>query len=304
MYILEAGEGVFLLRFFPDGRRLLAGVAAADKTVSFDVWTLPDGGRVRLGLPPRLKLESWWYSGYGNAVAVHPDGERCYVAWDGRLYAFRTADGTPLPVPKDVKAHQVILSPDGGRMLAAYVTPSRKQLYALRTGGEDGAVERRPTPQTFWQLGGFLPDGERVVMIHDSVRVVTFATGEEHAAVRYPAGHAYQPQVSPDGRYFGVIGYSSFYVYDLPDLGKPRRLTSTRSSGDYVSFAFHPGGRALAVIHGGPTLVKVYDPATLRPLHTFKWKLGPLGAVAYSPDGALAAAGSQDGRIVVWDVDE
>jgi WD40 repeat protein len=31
--------------------------------------------------------------------------------------------------------------------------------------------------------------------------------------------------------------------------------------------------------------------------------VGPLRSVAISPDGCLAAAGSGDGRIVVWDVE-
>ena len=60
----------------------------------------------------------------------------------------------------------------------------------------------------------------------------------------------------------------------------------------------------MAVIHGGPTLVKVYDLGTLKQIHKWTWKLGPLRSVAYSPDGTVGAAGSDDGRIVVWDVDE
>ncbi len=39
-------------------------------------------------------------------------------------------------------------------------------------------------------------------------------------------------------------------------------------------------------------------------LHKWNWKLGPFQSVAYSPDGTVGAAGSEDGRIVVWDVDE
>jgi WD40 repeat protein len=60
----------------------------------------------------------------------------------------------------------------------------------------------------------------------------------------------------------------------------------------------------VAVIHGGPTLVKEYDLSTLERVWTWQWKLGPLQSVAYSPDGNLGAAGSRDGRIVLWDVDE
>ena len=303
MLVLQAGDSVMQLQFLPDGRRLLAWVLSAQKVVNFDVWTLPDGGRVRLPLP-RLDLKSWWNAGCGNAVAVHPTGESCYVAWDGRLFSFRTTDGTPRPAPEGVRAHQAVLSPGGDRLLAADLTHDRKQLAALTADASGGTVVWcRPLPPQFRHVAGFLPDGERFVTIADMVRISTFATGDEQAATRYPAGHAYQPQLSPDGRYLGVIGYGSMYLFDTAALGKPRRITSTRTYGNFVSFAFHPNGRTLAVIHGGPTLVKIYDLGTLRLVRKYNWKLGPLGCVAFSPDGVLGAAGSDDGRIVLWDVD-
>ena len=33
------------------------------------------------------------------------------------------------------------------------------------------------------------------------------------------------------------------------------------------------------------------------------WNIGRLRSIAFSPDGTLAAAGSDTGRIVVWDVE-
>jgi WD40 repeat protein len=305
MLVLQADDSVIQLRFLPDGRRLLAWVLSAQKVLNFDVWTLPDGGRVRLPLP-RLDIQSWWYwANHGNAVAVHPTGEWCYIAWAGRLFSFRTADGTPRPVPEGVRAHQVVLSPSGDRLLAAHLTRDRGQLAALTADASgDTVVWRRPLPPEFRHVAGFLPDGERFVTIAGhAVRISTFATGNEQAAARYPAGHAYQPQLSPDGRHLGVIGYGSMYLFDTAVLGKARRITSTRTYGNFVSFAFHPDGRTLAVIHGGPTLVKLYDLGTLRLVRKYNWKLGPLECVAFSPDGMLGAAGSRDGRIVLWDVD-
>jgi WD40 repeat protein len=304
MLVLQGGDSVIRLQFFPDGRRLLAWVLSEQKVVSLDVWTPLEGGRVRLPLP-RLNIESWWSPGHqGNAVAIHPTGELCYVAWGGRLSSFRTTDGTPRPVPEGVRAHQVVLSPGGDRLLAADLTYGRRQLTALTADASGGTVVwRRPMPPEFHHVAGFLPDGERFVTIADMVHICTFATGDEQAATRYPSGHAYQPQLSSDGRHLGVIGYGSMYLFDTAALGKPRRITSTRTYGNFVSFAFHPEGRTLAVIHGGPTLVKVYDLGTLRLVRKYTWKLGPLGAVAFSPDGMLGAAGSRDGRIVLWDVD-
>jgi WD40 repeat protein len=304
MLVLQAGDSVIRLQFLPDGRRLLAWLLSAQRVVNLDVWTLPAGGRVRLPVP-RLGVDSWWNSAFqGHAVAVHPSGESCYVAWEGQLFAFRTTDGTPQPVPEGVRANQAILSPGGDRLLAADLTHGRRQLAALTVDASgDTVVWRRPQPPQFRHVAGFLPDGERFVTISDRVCINRFATGDEQAATRYPAGHAYQPQLSPDGRHLGVIGYGSMYLFDTAALGKPRRITSTRTYGNFISFAFHPDGRTLAVIHGGPTLVKIYDLETLRLVRKYNWKLGPLASVAFSPDGMLGAAGSRDGRIVLWDVD-
>ncbi len=308
MDVLRVGDSVIQLRFLPDGRRLLVRIESDDRALSYDVLTLPGGERVPLQLPRRC-FGDWDNPRRGNAVAVHPSGEWCYVAWGGRLFAFHTADGTPRPAPADVKAHQVVLSPNGERLVAAYVGRGRasQHLYALTADAAGAAVVwDRAMPASFRHVAGFLSDGERFVTVEEQIRIRAFASGDEQAAVRYPAGHATQPQLSPDGRRLGVIGYGSMYVYDTAPLSKSRRLAGTnrgQSFGNFVSFAFHPDGRTLAVIHGGPTLLKVYDVATLRLTRMYRWKLGPLGCVAFSADGMLGAVGSRDGRILIWDVD-
>src|SRR5262245_53189117 len=157
MRVLEVSENVFLLQFLPDNRRLLVGHADEGRRVTFDVQALPNGERVPLKVP-RADLDSWWYQAwYGNAVAVHPSGEVCYIAWAGRLHAFRTADGKSLPVPKEVQAHQVVLSPDGGRLLAAHCTDYQRQLFAVKTAPKGGTVVWRKTlPPAFSQAAGVL----------------------------------------------------------------------------------------------------------------------------------------------------
>jgi WD40 repeat protein len=304
MRVLEVGGDVFLLRFLPDSRRLVVGTADEAQNVTLAVLALPDGERVPLPVP-RANLISWWhYAGYGNMLAGTPGGEVCYVAWAGHLYAFRTADGTSLPVPGEVQAHQVVLSPDGDRLLAAHYTQEKRQCFAVTTGPNGGSVVWRKTvPPEFVQLAGFLPDGERFVTVDGAVRIRSFDTGEPLAASRARPMGAGQPEISRDGHHLGLVGYGNMYFWDLTGLEKPRKIGGSSNFGDFRSFAFHPDGRTVAIIHGGPTLVKVYELATLKRVQTWKWKLGPLRSVAYSPCGDLGAAGSQDGRIVVWDVD-
>jgi WD40 repeat protein len=305
MRVLEVGDSVIQLRFLPDGRGLLAGVASEKGVVNFDLCSLAGGARTRLKLP-RLEFQVSRDSQYSNAAAVHPSGAWCYVAWSGRLFSCRTADGSPRPVPGGVRAHQVALSPAGDRLLAAQATlAGHRQLSALTVAAAGDAVVWQQVPPRGISLAGFLPDGERFVTVDDAVRVRTFATGDQQVAGRHRPAGTEQAQLSPDGRHLGMVGYSSMYLFDMTALGKPRRIASSSGNyGNFVSFAFHPNGRTLAVIHGGPTLVKVYDLGTLRLVHKYNWKLGPLGCVTFSPDGTLGAVGSKDGRVLVWDVDE
>src|SRR5262245_36018531 len=102
MRVLDVGGDVFLLRFLPGSQRLFVATADESRNVTFAVLSLATGERVPLPVPGAM-LDSWWYDCfYGNPVAVSPAGDACYVAWHGSLYAFRTADGKPLPVPKGV----------------------------------------------------------------------------------------------------------------------------------------------------------------------------------------------------------
>jgi WD40 repeat protein len=304
MRVLEDAGNIHLLRFLPGGRRLLTAVTAFSPSLWFEVWSLPDGTRVRAQLP-ELDLRAWWDVGQGSAVAVHPSGEWCDIAWAGRLYSFHTVDGSPRPPPANVPAHQVALSPDGSHLVAAHITPEAKELYSVRLDAPTRAPARRELRPTFRHLVGFLPDGERIVTVDDAVRVGTASSDQDHATAAYPAEQALWPGLSPDGRHLGVLSRGSLYLYDPAALGKPRKIAGRQAgaAADLESFAFHPGGKIVAIVHGDTKTVKVYDLATLGRVQAWNWKAGMLGAVAFSPDGLVGAAGSRTGRIVLWDVD-
>jgi WD40 repeat protein len=48
---------------------------------------------------------------------------------------------------------------------------------------------------------------------------------------------------------------------------------------------------------------RLWDSATGAEKRSFDWGIGQVLVAAVSADGTLCAAGSKDGRIVVWDVD-
>jgi WD40 repeat protein len=68
-----------------------------------------------------------------------------------------------------------------------------------------------------------------------------------------------------------------------------------------TAMAVHPRGPVACARTNGT--VTFWDADKREQLRTLDWKAGRLVSVAFSPDGALAAAGTEDGKIVVWDVD-
>ena len=48
---------------------------------------------------------------------------------------------------------------------------------------------------------------------------------------------------------------------------------------------------------------RTWDVATGAAKQTYDWRLGKLYSAAFAPDGLIAAAGTEDGKIIVWDND-
>jgi WD40 repeat protein len=81
------------------------------------------------------------------------------------------------------------------------------------------------------------------------------------------------------------------------------RLTLSHDNNhQYTGLAYHPSGWFLAATNNDKT-VKFIDTTTWQLIRTFTWDIGKMRSIAFSPDGLLAAAGSDKGRVVVWDFD-
>ena len=91
-------------------------------------------------------------------------------------------------------------------------------------------------------------------------------------------------------------------IWDARNLDRqPKKLLNDNRK-HFTGIAFHPTGRYLAAT-SNDTTVKLYDTATWQVAKAFAWDIGRLRSVAFSSDGMLAAAGSDKGKVVVWDVD-
>lgn len=192
----------------------------------------------------------------------------------------------------------------------------RERATSRLTGWAEGRY-RKPvweatTRGQVWSPPLFLPGGESFVWIEYrrdpdrgwlSYRVTrSCANGAELSLSPPLAEVPDRAALSPDGTRLACCARDRLDIY--PAVGSWTQPTTIKNDNKkhFTGIAFHPSGRYLAATSNDET-VKLYDTTTWEVARTFTWDLGPMRSIAFSPDGALAAAGSDTGKVVVWDVD-
>ncbi len=105
-----------------------------------------------------------------------------------------------------------------------------------------------------------------------------------------------------DTRLVAVAGHSLF-SYDLTRSAKaPVKNVSGVNRKHFTGIAVHPDGRRVLATCNDET-VREYDAVTLQELRAYAWQVGRLRCVAIAHDGLTAAAGSDTGKVVVWDLE-
>lgn len=162
----------------------------------------------------------------------------------------------------------------------------------------------------------FLLDGTRFLVIEGWAGVGTdfgtnfvtrdARTGEVLSVARWDNRNRDRPYESPtasaDRQLIATRGAARIAVYQADDFAAKPVLLKNDGRKHFTALAFHPSGRFLAATSNDAT-VKLYDTATWEVARTFTWDIGRMRSIAFSPDGTLAAAGSDSGKVVVWDVD-
>ncbi len=167
---------------------------------------------------------------------------------------------------------------------------------------------------------GFVADGTRILVVfmrygnfpieeavqrvrggrpieQEIVRVLNTETGQDVAECRGERSTL----TGPNGELLYLRG-PSFRILDTSRLDQPA-ITRTNSSGEeYTAAAFSPDGKLFATTSNDAT-VTMWDTATWEPIRQFGWEIGRLRAVAFAPDGLTCAAGSDTGKVVLFDVD-
>ena len=173
--------------------------------------------------------------------------------------------------------------------------PKRK----IATKGSDGFMCRGVA---------FIPPGKALVAAEDKpvekpARLhVLSATGRTQHVLTTKLQMVQQLITSTDGRLLAAQFTRSILVWNMTAITRPPISLMNDNRQGCTGIAFYPSGRYLAATSNDQT-VKLYDTETWEFTKTFTWDIGRMRSIAFSPDGMLAAAGSDTGKVVVWDVD-
>lgn len=135
-----------------------------------------------------------------------------------------------------------------------------------------------------------------------TVTVRSASSGDVVKTLQSPNHIASKCRVCPQGRLCSVLACRAIVVWESDGSSEPVARVTNGNRKSFTDLAFHPSGRYLAAT-SNDTTVKLYDTESWQVAKTFTWNVGRLRSIAFSPDGTLAAVGSDSGKIVVWDVD-
>jgi WD40 repeat protein len=230
------------------------------------------------------------------------------VKWRTRDLQLNWPDGAHLIYP-----YALALSQDGNRLLVGFGWQRLNQQGGVWTYHlTDCRLDTSKAPQTQEvdsRIGtvAIAPDGIRWVMSQgqdrqQSISLFDRFVGEPLVRVDVPGLRIGKPTFSPDGQYLAAINSAKTAIVMRADQLTIIGFLETNTKKHLNDFAFSPDSSKI-ITGAGDGSVRVWETARAKLINSFDWNVGPVTAVAFSPDGLLCAAGGKSGQIVVWDVD-
>jgi WD40 repeat protein len=249
-------------------------------------------------------------------VAVSPDGR--WLAW---IYGFQvwvhdTQTGTRRRLATLIREPPATLrfSPDGRTLVVGGY--NRNQVWDVPAWTPRSTWDRVLEAGRFPGITrclAFCPDGALLaaghLLAHDfvdrrryDIRLHDPVTGARLRRLNTPTplGEVTSLSFHPGGRLLAGTHGTSWHVWDVESGEVVVGEKTARQQ--FPAAAFAPDGRHLALSRSDLT-VRFLDTQTWKEKAAFKWNIGRVACLAFSPDGMKLAGGGNKGIVAVWDVD-
>jgi WD40 repeat protein len=296
------------LAWSPDG----AVLAAGGLQHGVELWRPADRKPRPVRLPPETRSAAGLgVLADGRVVAVN----KGFDVADRRVWVWSPPDGPLVPFP-DADMGLVRGADVHASGLVAVVLwaerPVTHTLTVYRAGAEGVApVWSQPLSDGLHPVR-FFPSGDRLVhaernpdgvgRVPTRILIRDVSDGRELTRIPDVPEAPDHIAVSDDGRLLAALDQWAVRAWDLARPDRQLVELPMWTNRCLTGLALDPAGRLTAVTCNDET-VRLYETATWGVARQFAWEAGRMRSVAFSPDGARAAAGSDTGRVVVWDVD-
>jgi WD40 repeat protein len=284
--------------FSPDSKSL----ASASRDGSVRLWDIATGQqrtgfKFQTPLVPDTTTHVWT-----TGLAFSPDGKTLAVgAIDGVARLLDAATGKAL---HEMTGHTgwivirgVLFAPDG-KTLATAGTDGSVRLWNPATGESIATLQGH---QHQILAISFSADGKRLVSSSDEegrVQIWDVAAEDIVGTLRVGQGMIETLSFSPDGRVLGTGGFNGVIRLFATQTGDASRQVEGSAAASQQELAFLPDNRIVAITANDRVSMFAANTQDGEPLDGLEGK--PL-SVGVSRSGAIIAAGSDAGQIVVWD---